>query len=453
MKEVKILAPCAMLGYGYSLDSFEEGMMHKPDAIVVDAGSTDGGPHKLGAGVAIVSRRAYAKDLIPLLKHGLAAGIPVIIGSAGGSGGAVHVQWTLDVINEILLAENIKNVKTAIIWADIPHEAVRAGLKNGIVKPLGNNIPELTEQRLTDTTAIVAQMGYEPILAALKEGVQLIVSGRAYDPAPFAAVSSFYGIDLALGYHLGKILECAALCADPGSAKDCMLGTFKDDGFILTPLGGKRKCTPLSVAAHTFYEKDHPYTLHGPGHVLDLENCEFKQIDDRSVFVRGSRIKMTDPYRIKLEGARLETYRSFVLAGIRDPMLIECLEEVQEDAKKQTLAFYGNPEGVSIRFINYGKNGVLGKQEPSKNIPHEIGVVLDVLASDQETAKAVCATLRSTLLHYGYQGRKSTAGNLAFPFAPSDVSFGPVYEFSVYHLMDVSTPEQYFPIEWQVMNP
>jgi hypothetical protein len=33
--------------------------------------------------------------------------------------------------------------------------------------------------------------------------------------------------------------------------------------------------------------------------------------------------------------------------------------------------------------------------------------------------------------------RKSTAGNLAFPFSPSDVKMGAVYEFSLYHLVKV----------------
>ena len=62
-------------------------------------------------------------------------------------------------------------------------------------------------------------------------------------------------------------------------------------------------------------------------------------------------------------------------------------------------------------------------------------------------ASALCASLRSTFMHYGYEGRKSTAGNLAFPYAPSDVEFGAVYEFSVYHLMKVDSPLAFFPIE------
>ena len=34
-------------------------------------------------------------------------------------------------------------------------------------------------------------------------------------------------------------------------------------------------------------------------------------------------------------------------------------------------------------------------------------------------------------------GRISTAGNLAFPFSPSDIDMGEVFEFSVFHLMEI----------------
>ena len=38
------------------------------------------------------------------------------------------------------------------------------------------------------------------------------------------------------------------------------------------------------------------------------------------------------------------------------------------------------------------------------------------------------------MLRYGYPGRRSTAGNLAFPYSPSDFHAGEVYMFSIYHL-------------------
>lgn len=448
MKELKILAPCGILGYGFPKESFLKGMSYKPDAIVVDAGSTDAGPHKLGAGVAIVSKQACKKDLEIMITEGAKARIPVIIGSAGGSGGRVHVEWTCDIISEILKDHGLNKLKTAVIWADIDKEAVKKKMAEGKINPLGASVKELTEERLEKTNNIVAQMGHEPIVKALEEGADLIICGRAYDPSPFAAVAEYHKFPLEYGYHAGKILECAALCAEPGTTKDCMLGTIREDGFFITPTSDKRRCTTSSVAAHTFYEKDHPYLLHGPGMILNLEHCEFKQFDEKSVYVTGSKMEKI-PYTIKLEGALMAAYRTFVIAGVRDPVLIERLEEIEGLAEQEVRNYYKDiTEEYRIHFINYGINGVMGELEQERDLPHEVGVVFEVIAPSQELADMVCGSLRSSFLHYGYEGRKSTAGNLAFPFAPSDISFGPVYEFSVYHLMEIEDPVKYFPIEY-----
>ena len=137
MEHFKILAPCGMLGYGFPKASFLKGMEHHPDAIVVDAGSTDAGPHKLGAGTAIVSKQACKKDLELMITAGAEAKIPVIIGSAGGSGAKVHVEWTRSIIMEIISEHNIQGLKIATIWADIPHEVVEAKLEEGQCEPLG----------------------------------------------------------------------------------------------------------------------------------------------------------------------------------------------------------------------------------------------------------------------------------------------------------------------------
>lgn len=450
MKELRLLSPCGILGYGFPESSFLNGMAMNPDAIVVDAGSTDAGPHKLGAGVAIVSRRACKKDLEIMITNGAKANIPVVIGSAGGAGGRVHVEWTLSIIEEILNEHHLQRRKLAVIWADIDKEVVAQRLSEGKVDPLGLTVGELTPERIEQTTGIVAQMGHEPIVRALEQGADIIVCGRAYDPSPFAAVAVFHGFDLAYGYHAGKILECAALCAQPGTTKDCMLGIIREDGFIVTPLSKDRVCTKTSVAAHTFYEKDHPYLLHGPGIVLNLEHCTFTELEDgRSVFVTGSQIESTSPYRIKLEGAMPVAFRTFVVAGVRDPLLIGQLGEVEEKVKAQVRDYYSDldEKEYQINFINYGINGVMGEMEPCHEIHHEVGVVFEVIAKTQELADTVCSSVRSTFLHYGYEGRKSTAGNLAFPFAPSDIPFGRVYEFSLYHLMDVRDGEEMFPVE------
>ncbi len=454
LSQFKILSPCGILGYGFPDDSFELGLKEKPDAIVVDAGSTDAGPHKLGKGVAIVSKTACKKDLYRIIEGANRLDIPVIIGSAGGSGARVHIDWTLTIIDEIFRENNLKPVKQAVIYADIAKNVVRDYLENDRIHPLGNNIPNLTKERLDETTDIVAQMGVEPIIDALEEGAKLIVCGRAYDPAPFAAVAMHAGFDKALAYHLGKILECGALCCDVGTTKDCMIGVLFENHFQVYPTNPKRICTSVSVAAHTFYEKDHPYILHGPGITLNLSKCTFEEVDGGKVNVFGSDIENVTDYTIKLEGARVAAYRTFVIAGIREPLLIENIECIEEEVKKSIAEQYKeiNASHYSINFYNYGKDGVMGESEPCKQLPHEIGVLFEVIAKTQELASTICSSVRSTFLHYGYEGRKSTAGNLAFPFAPSDIEFGEVYEFSVYHLMSVTNPCEFFPIKYSVQG-
>lgn len=447
MKEIKILSPCGMLGYGFPKESFLKGMGKSPDVIAVDAGSTDAGPHKLGAGVGIVSKLAVEKDLTMILKCGYELNIPVIIGSAGGAGAKEHVDWTMEIIKKIV-KENSLSFKTAVISADVDHEYVNEKIGSNDIHPLGP-APELTKDSLKATKRIVGQMGVEPIIEALEAGAQLIVAGRAYDPSPFAAFPISKGFDPALAFHLGKILECGALCAEPGTTKDCIMGYLREDHFLVEPLNPTRGCYTTSVAAHTLYEKDHPYILHGPGMLLDLSECKFEQYSERIVKVSGSKMEVPDKYTIKLEGAAQVAYRTLVIAGTRDPMMIERIDDVTRDVEKQVRNYFSEipKDDFSIIFHVYGKNGVMGEREMVKTTCHELGIVLEVVAKNQDLANTICSSARSTMLHFPYEGRKATAGNLAFLYSPSDIEFGPVYKFTVYHLVNVNDPKELFPIE------
>jgi hypothetical protein len=49
-REISLLSTSAILGYGFPEASLRAGMDRRPDAIGVDGGSVDPGPHYLGAG-------------------------------------------------------------------------------------------------------------------------------------------------------------------------------------------------------------------------------------------------------------------------------------------------------------------------------------------------------------------------------------------------------------------
>ena len=147
-------------------------------------------------------------------------------------------------------------------------------------------------------------MGVEPLIKALELNAEIIVAGRCYDPAVFAAVPIMQRLPAGLALHMGKILECAAIAAVPGSGSDCMLGTIDRKGFVLEALNPERSCTVTSVAAHTLYEKADPRHLPGPGGTLDLTNCRFIALDSGRVRVTGTKLINRGVYTVKIEAAR-----------------------------------------------------------------------------------------------------------------------------------------------------
>ena len=183
-------------------------------------------------------------------------------------------------------------------------------------------------------------------------------------------------------------------------------------------------------------------------------NCRFEQFSANTVKVMGSEAAALEQYRVKLEGAAMVAYRTFVIAGIRDPVMVEKIDIVKDKVVKQVNDYFNKipKTDYEIIFHVYGKNGVMGALEPSNQIAHELGVVIDVVAPTQEMANTICASARSTMLHYGYAGRKTTAGNLAFLYSPSDVEFGPVYKFTIYHLVDVAEPGELFRTEYTIID-
>ncbi|WP_343337104.1 hypothetical protein TPELB_22090 [Terrisporobacter petrolearius] len=449
-EEFKILSSTAILGYGFPEESFIEGMKRKPHVIAVDAGSTDPGPYYLGAGESFTDRDAVKRDLEIMIKSGLSNEIPVIIGTAGGSGGEVHLNWCKEIIYEIAKENNYK-FKLALIHSEISKDKVKEALKNNKVSPLGP-VPQLNEVDIEQTTRIVGQMGVEPFIDALNEGADIILAGRTYDPSVFAAPAIKAGYDKGLALHLGKILECAAICATPGSGSDCMFGYLGEDYFRLEPLNPIRKCTTVSVAAHTLYEKTNPYILPGPGGHLDLTECKFIQDSENIVKVSGSKFIESPKYTVKLEGAKLIGYRTVSIAGARDPIMIEKIDEIIEGVKERVEDNFKSKQWEYYLNISiYGKNGVMGNIEPNPSTKnsHEIGVVIEAVAKDQKKADTICAFARSSMLHFGYENRKATAGNLAFPYSPSDFHAGKVYNFSVYHLMEVDNGCDLFTIDYE----
>jgi len=101
-----IITPIGMLGYGLDQGLLEEALEEcaptgVPTAIILDSGSTDGGPACLALGVMTCPRLNYKRDLEKILEAGHRFDVPVLISSAGGDGSDEHVEEILKICEEI----------------------------------------------------------------------------------------------------------------------------------------------------------------------------------------------------------------------------------------------------------------------------------------------------------------------------------------------------------------
>ena len=70
----------------------------------------------------------------------------------------------------------------------------------------------------------------------------------------------------------------------------------------------------------------------------------------------------------------------------------------------------------------------------------------EITATTQEQANAICSQARIIVLHMPYPGQLATAGNFAIPLNPPENPIGPVCRFNIYHLMEVESPDELFPV-------
>ncbi|KAF4915968.1 hypothetical protein CGCVW01_v010197 [Colletotrichum viniferum] len=439
--EFTILTPNAILGYGYDSDHFWYGIeKYKPAAIIVDSGSTDGGPYKLGMGKMTCGRGSYVRDLEPILEACFHHKIKVLIGSAGGDGSNKHVAEMLDLVTEIAERKGY-SFKVATIQAGMDRKWIKSRISQNRVGPCGPVEPLLPEV-VDGAVDVVAQMGSEPYLEALKESPDIIIGGRSYDPAPFAGFSIARGVLPDVAWHMGKIMECGGICAVPKGRS--MIATMRKDSFDLTPLSPAERCTPLSVAAHTLYEKTRPDRLPGPGGVLNLDGAKYEQFTPKTCRVSGAKFEAT-PYQVKLEGVSHLGYRTIFIGGIRDAILIDQIDNFLERVRVYSQKLFpelDKSEKCQLLYHVYGKDGVMGPLEPVQARPHEIAVLGEVVAPTSELSHTIANNVRASILHFAYPDQVATTGNFASPLSPHEQDAGAVFKFSLYHLVDLDEGEE-----------
>jgi hypothetical protein len=397
----RVVSACGALGYGYPKESLEAALTGPVDAIICDGGSMDAGPYYLGTGTEYFERAAVKTDFRHMVEAGKKIGCPVILGSSGMAGGNRNLDWMVDVAKEVFAELDVRDSRVAVIGAELDPEIVIEEFSKGALRATGLG-PELDEEVLRESV-IVGQMGIHPLMTALESGAQYVIAGRSCDIALFASDMIRRGIDPGLAYHVGHVLECGALACDPGSPSDCLVAEIYDDGTALfVAPNPARRCTAYSIAAHSLYEESHPQLQFYPEGVLVMDKTQFFTRDARVAGIRNSRFVRAGkpwPWSIKLEGSRRLGGRKVSLLYI----------DAADLAK------------IPADVLVYGRNGV--QLTPVSGSQRELGIIIETSAKTEEAAVLLASVLTHYLIHYGYPGRKATAGNIAYPLSPNLVSF------------------------------
>ena len=451
MNEFRMLSTSGILGYGFPEASLEAGMALKPHVIGVDGGSVDPGPHYLGSGKPFCSPMAIRRDLRLMLKAAIKHGCKLIIGTCGGAGGEPHLDLVVQMAREIA-AEDKLHFKMAVIHAELKPDFIKAQLQQKKIRPLGRH-HELDPATVDRAIRIVGMMGPEPFAQALNSGAQVILAGRSSDPSPWAAAAINADFPPAAAWYAGKMLECGATPAIP-KGHDCLMVKIRKNGDVeceaMNPI---RRCTSVSIANHSLHENASPIHHIEPGGLLDTSACTFEEVTDRAVIIRGM-TWTTNPYTVKLEAAELAGYRAFTICGTHDPLLISTVKTFLANIRELTATKAADlgvkPTEYTLVIRTYGLNGVMAEREPVQDATaHELGFLVEVVAKDQTTANSVLALARTQMLHMDFPGRMCREGNMAFPFSPSDQEGGPMYQFSMHHVLEVKDPCELFPIDYE----
>jgi hypothetical protein len=182
---------------------------------------------------------------------------------------------------------------------------------DGTIKKLGNRLLSAN-----------AYLGAEPMAEALNAGADIVITGRASDPALFLApmIHAFgWAMDdwnlLGQGTVAGHLLECAGQItggyfADPGY-KDIPdlarlgfpIGEVGEDGsLVITKVAGSGGAvTPQTCKEQLLYEVHDPTKYLQPDVVADFSQVEVEEIAPDRVRISGGRgTKRTDTLKVSV---------------------------------------------------------------------------------------------------------------------------------------------------------
>jgi hypothetical protein len=217
--------------------------------------------------------------------------------------GAANPMAAAVAVREVAREHGLRGLKVAAVTGDDVLDLVRAG--DYIVAESGLPVAAFGD-RLVSANAYV---GAEPIVAALAQGADVVVTGRAADPSLFVAAQRHafgWSADdwplIGRATVVGHLLECAGQVtggyfADPGCKEVAALASLgfpiaevsENGGAIITkPVGSGGEVTVATCTEQLLYEIGDPAAYVTPDVVADFSGVQLEAVGPDRVRVDGA---------------------------------------------------------------------------------------------------------------------------------------------------------------------
>jgi hypothetical protein len=255
--------------------------------------------------------RLLRERMTAVLPHCLSRGIKIIsnMGAANPAGAAKEIA-------EIARSLGVAGLKIAYVLGDDVLEMMRA-----------SDFPLIERQgKVSDLAGVMvsanAYLGVEPMVEALRQGADIVITGRCGDPALFTAPMVYefdWRLDdwdlLGKGTVLGHLLECTGQVtggyfADPGY-KDVpdlarlgfpLVEVAADGAAVLSKVEGSGGLISVQTCKEQLlYEVHDPAAYFQPDVVADFSAVEFAQEGkDRVIITGGGGRPKTDTLKVTI---------------------------------------------------------------------------------------------------------------------------------------------------------
>ncbi len=345
-------------------------------------------------------KQGYAHDFIEMCRRVLPTcqqkGVK-IIANAGG----VNPIGCRDALVGVIRELGLSGIKIGIVDGDdiLPElESLIDGGETFLNLDTGESLKSI----LSDVRTANVYIGAEPIVEALRQGADIVITGRAADPSLVLAPLMFefgWTMDdvnqLAAGTIAGHILECGAQCTGgnfvhwreiPQMARIGypIVEAHADGSFVVTKHPGTGGCVSLeTVKSQLVYEMADPANYLSPDCITDFSSIQLASDGDDRVKAWGVRGKRaTDSYKVSI--AFHEGYKVLGQLTVAGPEAIDkarlCAEIVFERAAMDGVTFSDDEKFVEIVGTSVCHAGIM----PAPENPAEVILRIGARSRDAE---------------------------------------------------------------------